>query len=94
MKIAFDVDGMPAELTRNWFTGSFVLTAGGQTWQLQSPFNPTTHFSFAMHRHWHVSINGHDVRIEKQRPVLIAGFRSHTYRVFIDGKQALEQSGM
>lgn len=35
----------------------------------------------------------HDVRIEKERPVVLAALRPHTYRLFIDGELANEYSG-
>jgi hypothetical protein len=35
----------------------------------------------------------HAVRIEKERPLILAGFRAHTYRIFVDGEFVQEQVG-
>jgi hypothetical protein len=35
----------------------------------------------------------HDVRIEKERPVVAAAFRAHKYRIFIDGELLYEHCG-
>jgi hypothetical protein len=60
---------------------------------LQSPWNPLTHFSLDTTRRWQCSVKGHDIVIEKDRPLLFAGFRPQTYRLFIDGKLVQQQSG-
>jgi hypothetical protein len=44
-------------------------------------------------RRWQCSVKGHDIVIEKDRPLLFAGFRPQTYRLFIDGKLVQQQSG-
>jgi len=44
-------------------------------------------------RQWHFSVDGHAVIIEKERPLLLAGLRPQTYRVFVDGKFVLERNG-
>jgi len=93
MKIAFDVGDQTATLTRNWLTGRCVLTVGDETRVVQSPFNPATHFSFNLERHWHYPLGGHDIVIEKKRPLLVAGFRPQTYRIFVDGKLVVDQTG-
>jgi hypothetical protein len=93
MKLNFAIDGASAELSRNWFSGRLALKIGNQTMVLQSPWNPATHFSFSLQRRWQTSINGHAVVVEKDRPLLLAGVRSQTYRVFVDGKLVAEQSG-
>ena len=93
MKLNFSIDGANAELSRNWFSGRLALTASGQTIVLQSPWNPATHFSLSLQRRWQTSFNGHDVVVEKDRPLLLAGFRAQTYRVFVDGKLVADQSG-
>jgi len=35
----------------------------------------------------------HHVRIEKERPTWLAGLRSHTYRVYVDGALVLSRRG-
>jgi hypothetical protein len=93
MKLMFDIGGTPAEFSRNCFTGRCTLTTGAATKELQSPFNPRTHFSITLQRHWQLSVNGHDVLIEKQRPLLLAGLRPQTIRIFVDGNLVREKTG-
>jgi hypothetical protein len=40
------------------------------------------------------TVEDHAVIIEKERPLLLAGLRPQTYRVFVDGKLVLERSGV
>jgi hypothetical protein len=35
----------------------------------------------------------HVVRVEKERPLILAGFRSHTYRIFVDDQFVQEYVG-
>jgi len=47
-------------------------------------------------RGWEFEVGGeepHAVRIEKERPVILAALRPHTYRLFIDGQFANEYRG-
>jgi hypothetical protein len=93
MRLTFEVNGNPVEYSRNWVTGQAVLKTGTETIVLQSPLRLTTHFDVRLTKDWRCSVGGHDVRIEKQRPLLLAGFRPQTYRVFVDGELVQERKG-
>ena len=93
MDITFEIDGAPIKFSRNSVTGRCILNTGTEDQILQSPWNPLTHFSFTPTRRWRCSVKGHDVVIEKDRPLLLAGVRSQTYRIFVDGKLVHEQDG-
>lgn len=93
MKFAFEVDGTSIEFSRNWFTGQCTLTVGTESRTLASQLNPFTHYSLTLERRWAVPVNGREVVIEKQRPLLFAGLRPHTYRVFVDGNLVQERTG-
>jgi len=84
------------EFCRNYFTGALRALVDGRRIALQSPFSPFTHFSFTRKRHYEFSVGKtetHEVVLEKERPLLIAGFRRQTYRVFVDGELVHEQNG-
>lgn len=68
-------------------------TANRSIW-LQHPLNPITHFDFRLTRCWEHRINGHMVRIEKTRPLFLAGVRNQRYRVFVDGALVANTEGM
>jgi hypothetical protein len=93
MKLAFDVGGIAVEFSRSWFSGRVTLTADGERQVLQSPLDPFTHFSMQAQRQWQCTVNGRQIVIEKQRPVLLAGFRPQTYRIFVDGNLVVERTG-
>jgi hypothetical protein len=93
MQLTFNIDGTPAVLNRNWFTGRFSLDVDGKTTTIQNPWNPLTHFSLKLTKTWHVEALGHQVVVEKTRPWLFAGLRQQTYRVQVDGELAAEQTG-
>jgi hypothetical protein len=68
----------------------------GEPMARQSWLAPSTHFGFTLKRR-HQFVVGkdekHQVAIEKERPLIIAGVRPQTYRVFVDGQLIHEQSG-
>jgi len=62
----------------------------------ESPFSLFTHFSFHQKQRYEFSVGKtetHKVVLEKDRPLLFAGFRSQIYRVFVDGLLVHQQTG-
>ena len=92
MKFEFEVGTNEKHLitfSRNWLTGSMSFKSDGRELFSQNALNPTTHVSVTLvHSHTvAVGISEHHViRIERERPLLMAGFRPHSYRVFIDDR--------
>ena len=93
MKLTFSIGGTPAVFTRDWFTGKAALAVGEQTIPLADPWNRATHFSFQRTRTWHAEALGHQVVIEKTRPIFLAGLRPQNYRIQVDGELVMEQAG-
>jgi hypothetical protein len=93
VQFTFDVDGTRVEFSRNWLTGRCTLHTSRRDEVLQSSLNSFTHYSMKPKRQWHFSVGGHAVIIEKERPLLLAGLRPQTYRVFVDGKRVLKRNG-
>ena len=86
MEIDFSIGSTPAKLRRGWLLGGMRVVTPGESIWLQHPLHPSTHFSFRFERYWERTIAGHLVRVEKVRPVLVAGVRPQTYRVLVDGQ--------
>ncbi len=93
MEIDFSIGSVSAKLIRGWFLGGMKLVTPSETFWLQRPRQLSTHFSFRLDRSWQRNISGHQVRVEKTRPVLVAGFRSQSYRVFVDGELVANAQG-
>jgi hypothetical protein len=93
MRIPFEVGGTPVEFRRNWFTGGARLWVAGADIPLQSAFDPATHYSMSLTRVWRQQVEGQEVVIEKVRPLFLAGFRRHCYRVLVDGQVVAERRG-
>jgi hypothetical protein len=93
LRIEFNVGQKPCIFTREWISGNAQLDVAGEIIQLQSPLSPGTHFNVKLSRSWQRNVDGHDVRIEKRRPFLFAGFRPHSYSVFVDGALVARASG-
>lgn len=99
MKITVEVGNTERsriEFSRNWFTGAMQILVNGEQVAQQSGLAPSTHFSFI--RKWrHEFMTGksekHQVVIERERPLAIAGIRPQQYRVYVDGALIHEQSG-
>jgi hypothetical protein len=84
------------EFSRNWFNGAIQILVNGEQVARQSPFSPFTHFSFTLKRRYEFvvgAVEKHQVVIEKERPLILAGARPQIYRVFVDGRLIHEQSG-
>jgi hypothetical protein len=84
------------DFSRDWFTGAMQVFVDGQKLVLQSPYSPSTHFSFTLTRRYEFSVGEaepHHVMLEKERPLLGACLRPHTCRVFVDGQMVHEQTG-
>lgn len=93
MEFTFDVDGVPVKFARSWLSGRMSVVFDGKEQVLQSVLDPSTSISVTLKRHWHITVKGYDVTIEKERPLLMSAFRPHTYRVLIAGKLVLERTG-
>jgi hypothetical protein len=93
MRIEFTLDGVAAEFRRNWFTGRAELYFDGRSELLQDPLDPGTHVLFSRTKTWRRTFGTHEVVIEKLRPMLMAGFRPHAYRVQVDGHVVAEKRG-
>jgi hypothetical protein len=84
------------EFFRSAWTGRLCILADGCVVAQQSPYLLSTHFSFANVWQYEFSIGRgerHKVVIEHERPPLLACFRPHTYRVFVDSRLVHEQNG-
>ncbi|MFZ6843592.1 hypothetical protein [Undibacterium sp. RuTC16W] len=93
MELSFSIGSIPAVLKRGHFLGGMkVVTEKEDVW-LQHPLQPSTHFSLKIERNWQRTIEGHNVRIEKSRPALLAFARPHSYRVLVDGMLVAEARG-
>jgi hypothetical protein len=93
VQLRFSVGSTDAVFSRSAFTGKATLAADGENIELQDPWNPATHFSLKLIRTWQAQFLGHEVVIEKRRPLLFAAFRSYTCRVFVDGQLVVEETG-
>ncbi len=84
------------DYVRNWFTGNERLFADGQLVASRSILSPSNYVSFPLARRYEFTVGTsepHKIIFEKERPLLGAGGRPHTYRVFVDGKLVFQRSG-
>jgi len=99
MKLIIELGGFSKtriEFSRNWFTGRVTLDVGGATMSPVSPWNLSTHFALRLTTEYHITLGEpepHRVVIVRKRPLLFAGFRPHSYRVYVDDVLVQEQSG-
>ena len=82
--------------SRNWFTGRVTLDVDGTTISAVSPWDMSTHIALRLTTEYHITIGDPEpqrVVIVRRRPLLFAGFRPHSYRVYVDDALVQEQSG-
>lgn len=92
-----DTEKTNVEFSRGWFWGKITIKANGKTVYSNNVFSPATHFSLTLCRQYEFTVGDREVktiRIEKTRPLLIAGVRSQKYRVFCDGVLLAEYEGL
>lgn len=94
MRIAFDLDGTPAEFRWDNVTGKTKLLVAEQATELQSPLSPSTHFSVARKRTWQRRVGDHDVEIEKVRPLFFGAVRPNSFTVRVDGVVVAQAKGI
>jgi hypothetical protein len=84
------------DFSRNWFTGAMQIFVNGEKVAQQNWLAPSTHFNFTLKRR-HEFVVGrdekHQVVVERERPLLVAGIRPQRYRLFVDGELIHEQTG-
>jgi hypothetical protein len=93
MQIEVMVAGAVVKFRRSSFTGRADLFVDGHKLPLQDPLDPATHLRLALTRTWRVNMGDNVLTIEKTRPLLMAGFRPHSYRVLVDGHVVAERRG-
>ena len=93
MQLSFAIDGVPSEYHRDAFLGTAGIRVGTVEYPLQSGLDPRTHFGFKLERSWSVKVGDHVVQVERQRPLVLAGFRPSHYSVTVDGVLAAEGQG-
>ena len=60
---------------RNWFTGGAELHVDGKVVLTESALDPRTQISVTLNRNLTYEMDGHEIVIEKTRPLLLAGIR-------------------
>jgi hypothetical protein len=93
MLIHFPVGETPATFRYNALTGRAELDLGQRTVLLQSPLRFSTHFQMGETRSWTTREDGHDITVTKRRPRWVAGFRSNSFTVSVDGDVVAETTG-
>ena len=84
------------EYSRNWFTGAERLIADGKLIATRSVLSLSNYISLPLCRRYEFTLGAENplqVVFEKERPLMFAGFRPHTYRVLVDGAVVHEQKG-
>src|SRR5262245_12922339 len=84
------------EYFRSWFWGTERLHADGQIVASRQAWSLSNIWSFPLCRRYEFRVGAaepHVVVFEKERPLLLAGFRPHTYRLFVGGQLVHERRG-
>jgi len=84
------------EYSRNWFFGTEKLFTDGELIRSRSVISPSNYVSLPLTRKYEFTVGisaQHKVVFEKQRPLLLAGIRPHTYRIFVDDHLVYEKTG-
>jgi hypothetical protein len=81
---------------RNWIFGTERLLANGKLIASRNVLSPSNYVSFPLCRRYEFTVGSSEpqkVIFEKERPLLLAGVRPHTYRLFVDGTLVFEKKG-
>ena len=99
MEISFSVG--KKEITelvicRHWLTGRVYYFENGKRKFLKNALSLTALFTVALKKDHEFSVGNteqHNVKVEHIKPFFFAGFRPHTFKVYIDGKFYKESRG-
>ncbi len=75
------------QFSRNRRTARMKILVDSEEVASKNPLDLSTHISFKLTQRFEFKVGSHEshvVRIEHTRPLLVAGFRRHWYRIFID----------
>lgn len=89
MEIVLELDGKEKtelRITRNWFTGEFLYTVNGKSHFIKNPMDLGTHFSLQLNKEYNFEVGEYQIKIKHSRPQFFAGFRPHTYQVYVNGE--------
>jgi len=81
MKFEFEVDNDRIGFKFNKFWGSVAISVNGKV-----RLRDFRMYSRQLVASWEFKIPRHHIRIDKIRPLYFSGFRSNTYKVYIDGR--------
>lgn len=90
MKVTIEVHGKEISFHRNWFTGKFTYTEDGTTHVLDPVLKISTHLTASLSQTYRIPIGTHTLTVLKQRPLLMAGLRPHSYK-FYTGDQLIKE---
>jgi hypothetical protein len=99
MRFAFDVgdtESHRVEFSRSAMWGTMSIKVDGKTVATNSAADLRTHFNPKLTRRYTFSVGDseqHEVSIEHEQPMILAGFRPQTYRVFVDRKMIRVHTG-
>ena len=77
-------------IKRNWITGGFYYLENGKKNVIKSSLNPSTHFNFQRKKTYEFVVGDREkkeIKIEHIRPLILAGFRSQSFIVYVNGEQ-------
>lgn len=99
MTIDFTIPDSPpiyVRIKRDAFNGRFTCVANGNEYEIRSPLDLGTHFTFALTHNYTVELAGsspHLIEIEHSRPRWLAGFRPQRYVIKVDGVLVADKTG-
>lgn len=82
--------------SRNWFSGEEWLRANGHPVAEKSAGSLSTHVNLELKWRQEFQLPGSPpllLAFERERPLFFAGFRRHTYRLFVNGQVVFERRG-
>ena len=67
-------------------TGSVKIFVDGQEIDLQNAWNPATSFQMKAKKQYDLVILGHNVTIQRDKPLLFGYYRPWKFHVWVDGE--------
>ena len=94
VELGFVVGNETARFVWHSFTGKAeIVVQDGRRVRLQSPFKLSTHYGLARERTWQSDIEGHRIEVTKVNPGAVAGLRSKSFTIRVDGEVAAKGIG-
>ncbi|MFZ1821583.1 MAG: hypothetical protein WAU72_07295 [Acidimicrobiia bacterium] len=86
MTATFMLDNKTIGIQKSIMTGSVKIFIDGEEIDIQNAWNPASQFQFASKKTYELVLLGHNVTIQREKPLLFGYYRKWIFHIWVDGQ--------